>query len=638
MPSNTIQLRVYEFLKDYAPFSYCSAEFVKELAGLTQIQYYQPEELVFNEGDLPATHFFVVKQGAVNLLQKGELMDRCGEGDVFGVRSLITNQNYALTAQTQEETLLYALPVQQFRPTLTDNPQVALFFAAGLARQTSPSPDEEAQSKTEIAPAIPTSLNQILPSASFQQLLTCPPDTPLQQAAQQMSDWRVGSIIVTDQQQHPAGIITDTDLRDWVATGKLPLSAPVSKIMSHPVITVGQQSSVADVLIRMMQHNVHHVCITKDGNTQSPAMGIITNHDLLLLQENNPAIILRELHKVKDAEGLANLRHQAETIVEQYLTQGIAIPTIASLITVINDALIAKSVAWAQDSLQEKGYSPPNSNFCWLSLGSEGREEQLLRTDQDSALVYEDPPAEEAEATQNYYQELAKQVVATLEQCGFDRCPANMMASNPQWCMPMKDWKKQFGTWIQVPDSQALLNAAIFFDFRATAGDATLAKTLREFIFDQTEAQSLFMHHMANNALLNPPPLSFFRKFVVEKSGEHKDSFDIKRRAMMPLTDAARVIAYEAKILHATNTRQRFEQVAASDSAHATLYREAAEAYDKLMEIRAREGLHQQDSGRYIDPAALSHLERELLRSIFGVIRDVQQVLRHRFQLDYFRR
>ncbi|MEO0332763.1 MAG: formate--tetrahydrofolate ligase, partial [Bacteroidota bacterium] len=291
MPSNTIQLRVYEFLKDYAPFSYCSAEFVKELAGLTQIQYYQPEELVFNEGDLPATHFFVVKQGAVNLLQKGELMDRCGEGDVFGVRSLITNQNYALTAQTQEETLLYALPVQQFRPTLTDNPQVALFFAAGLARQTSPSPDEEAQSKTEIAPAIPTSLNQILPSASFQQLLTCPPDTPLQQAAQQMSDWRVGSIIVTGQQQHPTGIITDTDLRDWVATGKLPLSAPVSKIMSHPVITVGQQSSVADVLIRMMQHNVHHVCITKDGNTQSPAMGIITNHDLLLLQENNPAII-----------------------------------------------------------------------------------------------------------------------------------------------------------------------------------------------------------------------------------------------------------------------------------------------------------------------------------------------------------
>jgi CBS domain-containing protein len=637
MPANTIQHRVYEFLKDHAPFSYCSAEFVKELAALAQVQYYQPEEIIFKEGDPPATHFFVVKQGAVDLLKQNELTDRCGEGDVFGVRSLITQGNYALTAQAREETLLYAVPVQQFRPALSHNSQVALFFAAKLARQT-PGVESAGLPAPESVSGFISPLSQRLPSGLFQELLTCSPDTPLQQAAQQMSDWRVGSIIVIDQQRHPRGIITNTDLRNWAATGKLPLSAPVSKVMSSPVVTAGQHQSVADVLIRMMQHDVHHLCITKDGSTDSPALGMITDHDLLLLQENNPTVILRKIHKAKDISTLAELRDQAETMVQQYIVQGTAIRTVASLMTVMNDAITTKCIASAQASLKSEGYSEPEAAFCWLSLGSEGRGEQLLRTDQDNALVYQDPPNEKAEATQAYYQELGKRVVASLEQCGFSRCSANMMASNPQWCKPLSGWKEQFKDWIQVPEPESLLQAAIFFDFRATAGDSSLANTLRKYVFAQIKAESLFMHYLANNALLNPPPLSFFRKFVVEKSGDHKDNFDIKRRALMPLTDAARVLAYEAQLPDTTNTQQRLELVASTDTSHAALYQEAADAYDKLLEIRAREGLRQHDSGRYIDPGSLTHLERELLRSIFGVIRDVQQVLRHRFQLDYFRR
>ncbi|WKN43057.1 DUF294 nucleotidyltransferase-like domain-containing protein [Tunicatimonas pelagia] len=639
MPSNTIQLRVYEFLKEHPPFSYCSIDLVKKLASLTQIRYYQPEEIIFQEGDSPATHFFMVKQGAVNLLQKNELVDRCGEGDVFGVRSLITQQNYALSAQPQEETLLYAIPVEQFRPALTDNPQVALFFAAGLAHQTTASATKDKLAfSADSAPGFTDPLAQPFPRTSFQQLLTCSANESLQYAAQQMSGWRVGSIVISSAQQHPIGIVTDTDLRDWVATGKVPLETPVSDVMSQPVVTAGQHQSVAEVLVRMMQHNVHHICITEDGTTDSPAVGMVTNHDLLLLQENNPAIIQREVHKAENIAALIDVRERAEMMVQQQIKQGVAIRTVASLITVINDTLIAKSVAWAEVALAEEGFSKPRACFCWLSLGSEGRGEQLLRTDQDSALVYEDPSGEMAVSTCAYYLELAKRVVNTLQECGFAPCPADMMASNPRWCMSLSDWKKQFGHWIQVPDTEALLHAAIFFDFRATAGEVTLANNLREFIFSQMETRSLFMHHMANNALLNPPPLSFFRKFMVEKGGEHKDSFDIKRRAMMPLIDAARVLAYEAQVLNTSNTQQRLEQVAATDASRATLYQEAVNAYNELMQLRAREGFRQHDSGRYIDPAALSHLEREMLRSIFGIIRDVQQVLRHHFQLDYFRR
>ncbi len=639
MPSNTIQHRVYEFLKEHPPFSYCSAEFVHQLAAMSLVQYYPPDEIIFKEGDPPATHFFIVQQGAVCLRKQDELIDICGEGDVFGVRSLITQQNYVLTAQAQEETLVYAVSVQQFRPALKDNSQVALFFASGLARQAKTTVEEAAPwSFPQETSLFTTPLQQALPPATFDNLLYCASDTSLQQAAQQMSDWRVGSIIITSAAHHPLGIVTDTDLRDWVATGKLPLNTPVSKVMSQPVITAGLHQTIAEVLIRMMQHNVHHICMTKDGSPNSEALGMVSNRDLLLLQENNPAILLREIYKAKVVSQLAELRDRAETMIQQYIHQGIAIRTISSLITVINDALIAKSVTWAQEDLKKQGYATPSSDFCWLSLGSEGREEQLLRTDLDNALVYHDPPTEEAEVTKEYYLALSERVVDTLVECGFARCPAEVMASNPKWCTSLSDWQQQFKHWIQVPDTQSLLHAAIFFDFRTTVGDVAMAETIRAYIFDQLESESLFMNHLANNALLNPPPLSFFRKFVLEKSGEHEDSFDIKRRAMMPLTDAARVLAYEAHLPEVTNTQRRFQEVAKSDPAHASLYQEAADAYDKLIEIRTREGLNQGDSGRYINPEALSHLEREMLRSIFGVIRDVQQVLRHRFQLDFFRR
>ncbi|MEM6842745.1 MAG: DUF294 nucleotidyltransferase-like domain-containing protein [Bacteroidota bacterium] len=641
MPSNTIQLRVYEFLKANPPFSYCPVELVKDLAGHTIIQYFSPDELIFEEGKPAGTHFFIVQQGAVNLLRQDELIDCCGEGDVFGVRSLITQQKYALRAKAKEETLLYGIPAEVFRPALTEYPEVALFFAARLARQTgqaTPKADETAFTVSGASSSYSLPLQQSLPSAQFQQLLTGTPETSLQEAAQQMADWRVGSLVITNTEQHPIGILTDTDLRDWVATGRLPLSAPAEKVMSQPVVTAGQEQSVADVLVKMMQHDVHHICLTQDGSCNSPAVGMVTNHDLLLLQENNPVVILRKMQRAPDVQTLANFRNQAEVMVEQYIDQGMAIRTLTSLIAVMNDALTAKCVNWAVASLADEGFNKPSVEFCWLSLGSEGREEQLRRTDQDNALVFEDPPEKDIDVTFTYFQQLTDRVTNMLVECGWERCPANMMASNPQWCLSLSDWKNQFSAWIQVPDTEALLHAAIFFDFRAIVGNAQLAETLRNHIFDQIEAQSLFMHYMANNSLLNPPPLSFFRKFMVEKSGEHKDSFDIKRRAMMPLTDAARILAYQANVRSTTNTQQRLEQVATTDVVHATLFHEAAGAYDKLIEIRAQEGARQNNSGRYVDPAALGHLERELLRSIFGVIRDVQQVLRSRFQLDYFRR
>ena len=194
--------------------------------------------------------------------------------------------------------------------------------------------------------------------------------------------------------------------------------------------------------------------------------------------------------------------------------------------------------------------------FCWLSLGSEGREEQLLRTDVDNAILYEDPAEDKREEAKAYFLRIGELVNKTLIACGFEKCPADIMASNPAYCLSLSEWKLKFGHWINSPDPQSLMNSTIFFDFRLVYGDTILEKALQNYLIDAIETGGTFINHLAKNALQNPPPLTFFKNLVVEKGGEHKNEFDIKKRAMMPLADAARVLILNHGEVKEHNTSQ----------------------------------------------------------------------------------
>jgi CBS domain-containing protein len=275
--------------------------------------------------------------------------------------------------------------------------------------------------------------------------------------------------------------------------------------------------------------------------------------------------------------------------------------------------------------------------FCWLSLGSEGREEQLLRTDQDNALLYADVPEAESANVKQYFLQLAQHVNDTLHACGFVYCPADMMARNPNWCLSLSEWQQQFKRWIQTPDEKAVLYSTIFFDYRPVYGDYSLAEALTTSIYQHLQVEGLFLPILAKNALTNPAPLSFFRSFVVERSGEHKNEFDIKSRAMMPLADAARVLSLHHKLSGLNSTIKRYKKLALLEPNNAALFEEAAMAYEILMRFRATDGFKHQDSGRFIQPEALNKIERLSLKSAFKPIEDLQALLKTRFQLSYLR-
>ncbi len=649
MPSNTIVERVVVDLQKYPPFDELASDILQDLAESVSLTYHEEGEIIFHKGDSLRDHAFMVMKGAVRLFDSVEdkevLVDLCDEGDIFGVRAFFSTHDYVLTAQVAEESLLFELPVEKIRNLLETNPRFSLFFAGAFAKSV----EEIEHTLTE---ALDPGLNRFreqsymtflenetLEVKPVTNVVTCSPDILIREAAKIMSDKGIGSILVVSAERHPLGIVTDTDLTKKVVSvpGSIK-EQPVSTIMSSPVYTISGGKTIADMVMLMVKTKLRHFCITEDGSPQSPITGIISEHDIIISEGNNPAVIMKAVMQASDPDQLKEQRDKAESLLQVYIEQDVAMHFISNILTEINDAIITRAIDFSLQEIDDEGrLQRPDIKFCWLSLGSEGRKEQLLHTDQDNAILYEDPPSDATERVHEYFLALGKKVTGMLQHCGFVKCPADIMASNPVWCQPVSVWKHYFSKWIVTPEPKAVMHSTIFFDFRPVYGHSELGTELKQEIFSLISKNRGFLGFFAKNALQNPPPLGFFRNFLVEKSRDHANEFDIKARAMMPLCDAARVLAYELVIPEYLSTSERFKRLEKLVPGMQDLGTEASAAYEFLMRLRAVNGLAHGNSGRYIKPETLNKLERQTLRNVFSTIDKVQKMLNLRFQLDYIR-
>jgi len=639
--SNTIPLRIAGFLKSFPPFQHLEENELLALARQAVVQYLAPGEVLFQAGDPVADRVYVLREGAVSLYQGTApdtiLVDECDEGDLFGISPLMGREFYALTAQASEDSLVYALKKDPLQQAASHNEAMSSFLEGMvLANRSRRLGKAEGYSLHPLVEAAFTDLSELQLVDYSKEPVTCSPDQSLKEAATIMQNRRVDSILVTDARDFPVGIITDKDFRREVVTGKLPVSAPVSKLMSQPVITLRPGLSVAEAQLVMLRHDIHHLCLTRDGSDQSPVLGVISEHDLLLHQGSHPVIFIREIRRAENPDSLRQVRSRSERLLHNYLQQEVSMAFIVTVMTAINDAITKRCLELGKTELAEAGKKVPDSNFCWLALGSQGREEQLLRTDQDNALVFSsDRRGEELEVERAQFLAWAEIVNRLLCEVGFAYCPAEMMARNPRWCLSLPEWEAQFTRWILEPTPKAIMHTTIFFDFRSLYGDEKLAYSLSEHIYKLLQEETRFLSYLAKNALENPPPLTFFRNFLVERSGEHKDEFDIKARAMMPLADAARVLALQHKLEGVNNTFRRFEALIEKEPHYPDLMEQAGEAYEVLMRYRTWQGLQHGNSGRFFSPGDLSKMERLNLRNSFSPIRELHSLLSTRFQLAF---
>ena len=642
MSSDSMILTVANRLARHAPFDRLDQGLLDRVARSIRIRYVEPNEVVFRMGETPKPEFYVVVKGQVDVTQEVDgdklLIDVCDDGDIFGVRALLADREYLATTQAKDDTLLYVIGKEQLEELVRDEPRVALFFAAGFAADL-PMPRDvnrlEAVRAARRHDKQTSTTDHTRRVDPVRDVLTCTPKTTIRHAASLMSQRNVGSILIVDEDNLPLGIVTDSDLRSKVVAEGRAVSALISDIMSSPVLTIDDQMTLSSLIATVMKKHLHHFAVTEDGTPSTPVVGILSEHDILKTQGSHPTVILSEMSRAKTKQRLRELRDQAEDLLRQYLEDEVGMGFLSNMISETNDTLIRRAIHLSLQELAESGREPPVP-FCWMALGSEGREEQLLRTDQDNAIMYANPGDDEGVA-ERFFLDLGERVVDVLVEAGFERCPGEVMASNPKWNQSVDDWKRCFTEWIREPENVAVMHSNIFFDFRPVYGEQGLAAELKNHIFEHVDANRLFLAFMARNAVLNPPPLSFFRNVVVERSGEHRDTFDIKARAMTPLADAARILVYDYKINIYGSTAERWQAIADTNENLARLAGEAAMAYEILMRIRAIEGLTRGTSGRYVHIKELNKLERQTLRNTFSVVKDVQLMLTSRYRTDFLR-
>lgn len=640
MEEQPIAGRIARFLADYPPFDRLNDAQRRQLAAVAKVRYAPAGTVLFKQNEAPGKHFYMVAQGSVRLVA-GEgpsevLIDLCDKGDVFGVRPMLVNDPYMASAEVVEESVLYAFPWATFAPWLHDVPGLALFFAAGFASGLPVVRNQLEHGLQWQQPAQVlngTDDSRLSLPVAHRPAPQCAPQTPIMLAATIMRDARADHLLVVNEQQQPLGILTDTDLRNKVATGQFSIEAPVSLLMSQPVFCVKAGLGLGELQLDMLERNLHHLVVTTDGTPQGRLEGVITDHDLLAAEGSSAGALHQAIRLARDTHQLVAIRERLNQWVRSGLQRGLNTIWLGSLTARLNDMLLRRLSELVTNQLRAQGQQLPQLPFVWLQLGSGGRKEQLLPSDQDHALLFEDPDPRLLESVRTSFLTYSQAMQAGLEQLGFVPCPAQMMASNRQWCLSLSEWKAQFSRWLAEPDPRAVMLTTIFFDFRPVIGEASLAEQLRAHIATELPRAALYLSALAKNACENPPPLGFFRQFMVEKDGEHRTHFDLKARAMMPLADAARVLWLQHALPEAYSTPERFEVLARLEPAQEQLFREAARSYEVLLRYRALAAA----SGQPLDPEKLSKIDRQLLRSSFQPIHDLQELLQVRFQTTWLR-
>ena len=616
---------VLSFMKTVPPFQFLDEADLKAVAENLTIEFY-PKDSVILKQDSPASDLLrIIKKGGVRIsvrTENGEdvIIDQRGEGDTFGLMSLMGQDRQKTTVVAIEDTICFLLGRRKILSLIESNPSFTEYFLQTHFTKYVDKVYREMHSKSLFYGSsdhllFTTPVGDIATKA----VITVLEGATIREAAQLMTKNRISSVVVTDHGGLPVGIVTDRDLREKVVARGRSVSDSVRDIMTLPLIRVDVKDYCFEAVLKMIKHNVHHILVIKEGRLK----GVLTNHDLMLLQGSSPLSFAKDLESQESIDGLVPVSAKINRVVSLLLKEGARASNITKIIAELNDRLVRKVLEFAE---RKFGKSPVP--FCWLSFGSEGRKEQTFKTDQDNALVYADPAdTSQEEAARKYFAAFALYVRDGLVKCGFPLCPADFMASNPKWCQPLSVWKKHFSGWIHHPTPEAILRSLIFFDFRPLYGDESLGVDLREYLTKSLKNQNLFLAQMASATTKNRPPLGFFRTFIVEKGGEHKDELNLKFRGIGPLVDIVRLFALETGLTE-TSTLERIQAMKGKHPTIDTMGSELAQAFEFITLLRIHHQVEQLERGEapdnFINPSSLSNLEKRILKESFQVITTVQ--------------
>jgi CBS domain-containing protein len=610
------------------PFSQMAPAHVDKFIAAASQAYFAPGEVVLEPAGGPVTSLYCIRQGSVT--GRHGMAEMAGQfeyvaGDLFPVGAVLGGRAVTATYTANEDTFCLMLPVAALQELAAASPPLADFLNRRVMHFLELS--RRAVQATWASQALAEqSLEARLATLPRKLPLACLPDTPLVEALSQMHTRRVGSVMVVDEMQAPLGILTRHDILGRVTLPQLPLSTAIRQVMSAPVHTLSMEHTLQDAALLMSRHGVRHLPVTEQGRLAN----IVSERDLFALQRLSLKQVSTQIRAAPDQAALRHLARQIRQFARNLLGQGVHARQLTELISHLNDLLTERLL---QLVAAQRGMDLARA--CWLSFGSEGRSEQTVATDQDNGLVFE---SDTPDADRPSWLALAREVNEALDACGYPLCKGNVMASNPACCLTLAEWRQRFAHWIDHGAPEDLLSASICFDLRALAGNALLAQPLREMLQREPSGVPRFLKQMADNALLNRPPLNW-RGALETRDVDGRAWLDLKLQGTAMFVDAARLYAL-AHGLHALGTRARLE-------AAAPLMRVApqeSEAWITGFEFLQMLRLQVQVSENPVDPAqatnpnlidvaALNDIDHRMLKETMRIARRLQQ----RIELDYRR-
>ncbi|WP_375416798.1 DUF294 nucleotidyltransferase-like domain-containing protein [uncultured Hymenobacter sp.] len=619
-----------DFLRAVAPFAELPPEVLAEVAGLLEEVYHAQEAFIYEQDATKMRGLDIVVEGSYEAFfydsqHQKRVPELVGPGQCYGGVSLLLNKKRSMrTVLAHKGTRVLVLPRADFRALCLGNEAFFGFFTTRFGRLLLN--DEYAHFVRPRYQGGPSYLasdqlySRRLETVELRPVLSCPAPTPTQEVARRMAEARSSCYFVLDEyDQRIIGYVTDITLRDKVVAGLADARQPVRTVMDAPIVEVSADAYVYEALLLMFRTKTRYLLVEKDG----AYLGFISRNKLLTDQAQSPFLFIQSVRQAGTAGELRRGWRQVPEVVYQLLDRGVKPEIVNQVITTVADTIALKVI---ESVISELG--PPPARFVFMVLGSEGRQEQTLLTDQDNAIIYEDKANEQRELVRDYFLRFAEMVSDQLNAIGFSFCDGGFMAKNPKWTHSLSHWKRNYTSWLTESDPEKVMKFAACFDCRFLYGEAAIMEELQAFLSEEL-AQPLerFFTFMARNALQYEPPLTFFNNIRTFDLGGGQQVINLKR-TMSPIVDLVRVYALKNRIF-ATNTGQRLAALQQAGIFSEPEHQELAHAYYYLMGLRLKKQATQIITDKtlpdnYLDPKQLTKVERVTLKEIFKVIGEFQ--------------
>lgn len=631
------------FLKNLSPFHTLSDQVLQRIIKQLQEITFKKESLIYLQDNSPLSGLDILAKGEYEMFfydseQRKRQQERLGPGNCYGGMSLLLNRNRSIrTVIAKKDTIIYRLPQPEFKRLCEEEADFLHYFTTEFAKRMLN--DEYAHFITRNIHYLEdnySSSDQFysrrIETIEPRELICCTANTPIHQAAALMAQRKISCLFVSGEQEQIIGYVTDITLRDNVIARQVNAQLPIEQVMDNPIVSIDNQAYVHEAILLMFQTKTRYLLI-RDGN--GDYRGVISRNRLLSEQAQSPFVFIQSVKLALSVEELRSKWKKVPEIVFQLLNRGVKAEIVNQVITSVSDTIAQRVIEWV---IKELG--PPPASFVFISLGSEGRKEQTLKTDQDNAIIYEDKANEQRELVRAYFLDFANKVSEKLNHIGFSFCKGGFMAKNPKWTHSLSHWKRNYESWMSQSSQETVMNFSTFFDCRHIYGNAAILEELREFLDLKLQEPLLvrFFYNMATNALQYEPPLTFFKNIKTFSVGEQK-VFDIKK-TMTPIVDLVRAYALKHRIFK-TNTGERLQALREQEIFTEKEFQELNQAYYYLMGMRLEKQARQiiQDRAEpenLIATNSLTKIEQVTLREIFKVIEEFQLRIKVEFTNTLF--